>query len=291
MSKRSRSPSTLARAENTTSSSIAPQIGDLGDDSPPSKYRSTSEVVPADQPGSIQCSLLPHQDTVYCCTPEEYELHYLREHSNRCSSCSKNFPSAHILSLHIDENHNVLREARAAKGERTYQCFVEQCERVCSTPQKRRLHLIDKHLFPRTYNFRIVDHGVDKTSSLLKDSRKRRVSTAGDIRETNRHPRPPPGQPARHHGIRERSNVDDAGLDQGSHLTSNVPGSQTTADASSSDEADNESMLDQQAVEVNDLTNAMSALRFVPPSVARLQRVKARPGRSSDAVKDGISAP
>lgn len=28
-------------------------------------------------------------------------------------------------------------------------CFVEGCERKCSTPQKRRRHLIDKHMFPR----------------------------------------------------------------------------------------------------------------------------------------------
>lgn len=35
-----------------------------------------------------------------------------------------------------------------------YGCFIEGCERKCSTPQKRRMHLIDKHMFPK------VRHGI-----------------------------------------------------------------------------------------------------------------------------------
>ncbi|KAG2017135.1 hypothetical protein GB937_005733 [Aspergillus fischeri] len=31
-----------------------------------------------------------------------------------------------------------------------YSCFIEDCDRKCSTPQKRRMHLIDKHMFPKT---------------------------------------------------------------------------------------------------------------------------------------------
>lgn len=103
----------------------------------------------------------------------------MQSHVNRCSGCGKNFPSELFLTRHIEENHDPLSEAKRARGERTvmildfflplvtilslsdfmnamliclslqFGCFVEGCERRCSTPQKRRMHLIDKHAFPR----------------------------------------------------------------------------------------------------------------------------------------------
>lgn len=123
----------------------------------------------------MQCSLPPHLLMSFSST-EEFDIHYAKEHTNRCTSCGRNFPSPHYLSLHIDENHNPLREVLAAQGERTYACFVEGCERKCSSPQKRRLHLIDKHVFPRTYNFNIVDRGTDSADSMLITGQRRRLS-------------------------------------------------------------------------------------------------------------------
>jgi len=105
---------------------------------------------------AMQCSLPPHRQALDFPSIKAFELHYIKDHSNRCSSCDKNFPSAHFLSLHIDESHNSLRAEMQAKGEKTYACFVEDCEKKCSTPQKRRLHLVDKHLFPKSYNFRVA---------------------------------------------------------------------------------------------------------------------------------------
>lgn len=43
----------------------------------------------------------------------------------------------------------MFNELKKEKGEKTFQCFVEGCDRLCSTPQKRRLHVIDKHGFPK----------------------------------------------------------------------------------------------------------------------------------------------
>jgi hypothetical protein len=115
------------------------------------KYKLVDNSTPAANTTStvMRCSLPPHKDAVEFQSHEDYEVHYLKEHTNRCSSCGRNFPTAHFLGLHIEENHNALRETLEAKGEKTYACFVEDCDRKCSTPQKRRLHLIDKHGFPK----------------------------------------------------------------------------------------------------------------------------------------------
>jgi hypothetical protein len=50
---------------------------------------------------------------------EEYEVHYVKVHVNRCSECGKNFPTERFLSLHIEENHDPLIEAKKERGEKT----------------------------------------------------------------------------------------------------------------------------------------------------------------------------
>ena len=149
-------------AKRSREASFSPSIQGLstsegiddGSDTDPersSKYRQVHTLPSAPQTASavMKCSLPPHKDALEFQSQEEYEVHYLKEHTNRCSSCGKNFPAAHFLGLHIEENHNALRETLQAKGEKTYGCFVEDCDRKCSTPQKRRMHLIDKHGFPK----------------------------------------------------------------------------------------------------------------------------------------------
>jgi hypothetical protein len=63
-------------------------------------------------------------------------------------------------------------------------CFVDGCDRMCSTPFKRKRHLIDKHQFPdvniatilvaralsdglQNYNFFVTKDGIDRSNSLL----------------------------------------------------------------------------------------------------------------------------
>ncbi|PKX96834.1 uncharacterized protein P174DRAFT_365104 [Aspergillus novofumigatus IBT 16806] len=98
----------------------------------------------------MHCSLPPHREVISFSSYEDYEVHYLQTHVNRCSECGKNFPTDRFLNLHIEENHDPLVAAKRDKGEKTYSCFIEDCDRKCSTPQKRRMHLIDKHMFPKT---------------------------------------------------------------------------------------------------------------------------------------------
>jgi hypothetical protein len=65
------------------------------------------------------CSLPPHRQTLSFANYEEYEVHYLKVHTNRCTECRKNFPTEHFLNLHIEENHDSLVSVRKERGEKT----------------------------------------------------------------------------------------------------------------------------------------------------------------------------
>ncbi|KAF9951746.1 hypothetical protein BGZ72_006791 [Mortierella alpina] len=93
-------------------------------------------------------------------TPAAYEHHYEINHRYICETCGKPFPSEKWLELHIHEVHNIMVKIKREKGEKTYGCFVEGCDRLCSTASKRRMHLIDKHHYPKQFNFAIVFTGV-----------------------------------------------------------------------------------------------------------------------------------
>lgn len=134
---------------------------------PPGKYKHLDVPTSTYVNTTITCALPPHQPIKFD-TYHEYESHYHKSHVFRCLECVRNFPTDHFLSLHIAETHDPLSRIKRDRGEKTYHCFVEDCEKVCSTPQKRRMHLVDKHLFPRNYDFHIVNHGSDNRTSLLR---------------------------------------------------------------------------------------------------------------------------
>ncbi len=112
---------------------------------------SSSSTTAAQRRGeTMHCALPPHaSNPVVFATYSAYEIHYAQAHENRCSSCGRNFPTAHFLGLHISENHDPLRAVRKERGEKTFACLVEDCERLCSSAEKRRRHCVDRHLFPR----------------------------------------------------------------------------------------------------------------------------------------------
>lgn len=70
---------------------------------------------------AIQCSLPGHARGTSFPSYAEYERHYAQVHSNRCLSngCNKNFPTSHILGLHIQEHHDALTEVKRETGEAT----------------------------------------------------------------------------------------------------------------------------------------------------------------------------
>lgn len=104
-----------------------------------------------------------------------YEHHYETNHRYICLSCKKPFPSQKFLDIHLREVHDMLVRIRRERGEKTYQCFVEGCDRVCSSSIKRRMHLIDKHKYPKQFNFDIVFSGVLPLSQRIKDAKRRQV--------------------------------------------------------------------------------------------------------------------
>jgi len=199
----------------------------------------------------MQCSLPPHsRQTISFATYEEYETHYNKTHVNRCLECGKNFPTEHFLSLHLAENHNPLAEVLKARGERTYACFVEDCDKVCSTPQKRRLHIIDKHTFPKDYDFYIVDDGIDQRTSMLRSGRHRRKSSAAHHRMD----------------IEARTRRRTITLGKGGE---EIEGSSSVQEEIDSPSEDRKTQNHETSLEadVDQLAGAMSALKFVPSSI------------------------
>ncbi|KAL2156478.1 hypothetical protein VTH82DRAFT_1223 [Thermothelomyces myriococcoides] len=195
----------------------------------------------------MQCSLPPHREPVVFSSYGAYEAHYRDQHSNRCAQCRKNFPSAHLLGLHIEEIHDSFVQIRRERGERTYSCFVEGCDRKCSTPQKRRMHLIDKHMYPKNFFFAITREGIDGRRSLLLESsgghQKSRTTRAAHQQLAQ--------APAQ--GRAQRVDVSDDMIPAADEIHMAEPGRR-------SPQQDPEE-------EMEDLTSAMSSLRFVPMSV------------------------
>ena len=66
----------------------------------------------------IRCSLPPHKPMRFE-SLQDYEDHYSKNHSNRCFTCQKNFPTEHYLELHIAENHDPINEVKRERGEKT----------------------------------------------------------------------------------------------------------------------------------------------------------------------------
>jgi hypothetical protein len=270
MSKRSRRASFPPASDDSNEAIVEYEEDTLAGHAPPTKFSHTDpEVHPPIPVRVMQCTLAPHRERLSFDTQEEYEVHYAKEHTNRCATCSKNFPTARFLELHIEENHNSLREALAARGEKTYGCFVEGCDRKCSTPQKRRLHLIDKHMFPRSYNFRVVDQGIDKASSMLREGRRRRVSTTNEIHQFGRHRRQASAQ--LHNQALDVGEGDSHARGPGDE----TKGSRGNIEPCKMDMPNATARLDETIKDPGDdldgITRSMSALRFVPTSVLRKQ--------------------
>ncbi|KAK3692409.1 hypothetical protein B0T22DRAFT_12902 [Podospora appendiculata] len=225
--------------------------------SPPCKIVELDPAGSDNDSGGVEmrCSMPPHKEPLVFSTYEEYEAHYNSTHTNRCVECRKNFPSAHLLGLHIEENHDAFSAVRRDKGEHTYSCFVEGCKRKCLTPQKRRMHLIDKHMYPKNFFFAITRDGIDGRRSLLLEGghRRRRSSIATMTAATARTSRAQPSAAS-------------ASADTDASTSTEKTEMSPEAEAQAADTEQNR--VEQPAdVEMDGLAGAMSALQFVPPSI------------------------
>ncbi|KIV99732.1 hypothetical protein, variant [Verruconis gallopava] len=127
----------------------------------------------------IRCSLPPHDEMEFD-SYEAYETHFEQQHRYRCSECCRNFPSDHYLQLHIAENHDPITAVKRERGEKTFACFVEDCERKCSTAQKRRMHMIDKHGFPKVSQLSLSYHCRRSCTVAVYDEQIRSWHLIGD---------------------------------------------------------------------------------------------------------------
>ncbi|KAL2814612.1 hypothetical protein BJX63DRAFT_431266 [Aspergillus granulosus] len=196
----------------------------------------------------MHCSLPPHRETLTFSSYDDYEVHYQQAHVNRCTECARNFPTERFLNLHIEEKHDPLIAVRRTRGEKTYGCFVENCERKCSTPQKRRMHLIDKHMFPKSYNFYIVNDGIDKQTSMLRSmqTHRRRLSSTPTSPQEGR--------------LRNRQ------------TSISTPSPHPNRPSEPELHRASESGSSPQETDIAALERSMSALRFVPVSVTNKSR-------------------
>lgn len=166
MAKRQRQETVLSSLEDNNSDASSDSSSPTSEpDAHTPKYASLEPS--EEKSAAMRCMLPPHKPLNFN-TYDEYESHYQQSHTNRCTECRKNFPSSHFLELHIAENHDPITATRRDAGEKTYACFVEGCEKVCSEWKKRRSHLVDKHGFPKNYDFLVVDHGIDGQRSMLR---------------------------------------------------------------------------------------------------------------------------
>ncbi|KAL2019523.1 hypothetical protein VTK56DRAFT_9557 [Thermocarpiscus australiensis] len=246
--KRSREP------EDASSEEVLPAIrsivvtsgDDKGDSStlPPASKVTELDLSDNDSRIKVHCSLPPHKEPLAFSSYDSYETHYRDQHANRCLECRKNFPSAHFLGLHLEETHDSFVSVRRERGERTYSCFVEGCERKCSTPQKRKMHLIAKHMYPKNFFFAVTREGIDgRRSLLLEGGGRRRKSSAPSA----------PRQASHSQGQRKAPAT-----------AEKFAASTDSRAAADSGRRSPEQQPDQ---DMEDLSSAMSALQFVPPSV------------------------
>lgn len=84
---------------------------------------------------------------------EDFEDHYSTRHTASCSVCSRVYPTSRLLSIHISEAHDSFFEAKVAHGFPMYECLVEGCVVKLKTYKSRQQHLIDKHQFPKSFEF------------------------------------------------------------------------------------------------------------------------------------------
>ncbi|KAI8628697.1 hypothetical protein F5Y19DRAFT_485499 [Xylariaceae sp. FL1651] len=201
---------------------------------------------------AMRCSLPPHREVLPFTTYSDYEAHYNKSHTNRCVECHKNFPSEHLLNIHFEDCHDVFAAVKREKGEHTYSCFVEGCDRKCRTPFKRRNHLIDKHMFPKNYFFAITRDGIDGRQSLLLDDghRRRRSSTVTIASVTKTSQR--------------RQSLRQAEVTKSQAEERKEAAQRSSQESSEEEEAAHTGAPD---TEMDDLTGAMSSLHFVPTSI------------------------
>ncbi|KAK3380031.1 hypothetical protein B0T24DRAFT_647383 [Lasiosphaeria ovina] len=226
------------------------------------------ESITKDNGVEMRCSLPPHKEPRTFSSYEEYETHYRSEHMNRCLECRKNFPSGHLLGVHIEDFHDSFVAVKRERGEHTYSCFVEGCERKCMTPQKRRMHLIDKHMYPKNYFFGMIRDGIDGRQSLLLDGGRRRQSIALVVAASagGKHAASSSQshEPANNDVAAPAPAANDDKMEDGNEIG---PANDKEVKGTVNIDSSGKTQQPVPDVEIDDLAGAMGSLQFIPSSI------------------------
>ncbi|GAB7360019.1 hypothetical protein MBLNU230_g7544t1 [Neophaeotheca triangularis] len=155
---------------------------------PVTKYIQYRDTTPTNDMGPFWCRRPSHRPLRFE-NRGEYDSHKLSIHSHDCPmlNCHRSFPDSRLLDLHHAECHDPFVAVRRDRGERMYGCFVEGCDKVCRDRVKRKMHLIEKHHYPKNYDFRIMETGlIAGRNSLLRpgvDDDGHRRSSRENLRE------------------------------------------------------------------------------------------------------------
>ena len=123
------------------------------------------------------------------------------------------------------------------------------------TPQKRRLHLIDKHMYPKNFFFAVTKEGIDGRNSLLLEAghRRRKPHSKLQAKEPRRRDDPGPNSGEAH--------SDSRGVGEALKAADRDPAGSPSSDGGARPPSED----NDQAME--GLTGAMSALKFIPPNI------------------------
>lgn len=221
---------------------------------------------------TFQCSLPGHVQGLSFTKYSDYEKHYNQAHTNRCIECRKNFPSSHIVNLHIQEHHDALTEIRREKGDfivstscatprrpcdvkglkwSQYVCFVEGCGDKFKSQGKRQDHLIKTHLYPTNYFFAVTKFGIDRRQSMLVEYRKKGAvqSKAHGSMEKNLK------DSSEKSAAAGRQGEEDVGVSKDVSMREAVDSAEKKQEKTTSD------------IVMEDLADAMSSLKFIPRTV------------------------
>jgi hypothetical protein len=152
----------------------------------PAKFVRTDDDSTEDEQtdsSGIACALPPHtrEPLVFTNRSEFYE-HYYATHIFVCDACNATLPDEHFLNLHFAEYHDPINLVKKDRGEKIYGCLLEDCDKMCSDVKKRRLHCIDKHGFPRNFDFTVIMDGIKKgQKTMLRPETAMRKQTSEEI--------------------------------------------------------------------------------------------------------------
>ncbi|GAA5956004.1 hypothetical protein JCM3765_000067 [Sporobolomyces pararoseus] len=139
--------------------------------------------------GDYICSLPPtcsNQPFKSFSTLSSYQQHYKTFHTFICQSkpstysfaqskskskqkeeeqCGRIFPNEKLLILHFKECHDPITQELQLRGDKTFECLDSECIQKFSNPKNRRVHMIEKHGYPKEWFFSVVIWGINNLIS------------------------------------------------------------------------------------------------------------------------------